>query len=128
MPLQFLGIYREKRFSPGAHAAGDAEILELTQAALARAGYQTALIAPEHLPSLSPVAPVVFSMCQSLEALAVLEEWEKQGILVFNTPAAVRACYRLALVTALSQITLPFPHSVIITLDETASPGTRCPA
>ena len=37
MPVQFLGIYREKRFSPGAHAAGDAEILELTQAALERA-------------------------------------------------------------------------------------------
>jgi hypothetical protein len=128
MPVQFLGIYREKRFSPGAHAAGDAEILELTQAALERAGYQTALIAPESLPPMSPSAPVVFSMCQSLEALAVLQAWEQQGVLVLNTPAAVRACYRLALVTALSQTTLPFPHSVVIPLDETASPGTRCPA
>jgi hypothetical protein len=67
-------------------------------------------------------------MCQSLEALAVLQAWEQQGILVLNTPAAVRACYRLALVTALSQTTLPFPRSVIIPLDETASPGTCCPA
>ena len=57
MPVQFLGIYREKRFSPGAHAAGDAEILELTQAALERLGYQTTLIAPEsftHYASLRP--------------------------------------------------------------------------
>ena len=128
MPVQCLGIYREKRFSPGAHAAGDAEILELTQAALERLGYQTTLIAPESLPTMPLSAPVVFSMCQSLEALAVLQEWEKQGILVLNTPAAVRACYRLALVTALSQTTLPFPRSVIIPLDEIASPGTRCPA
>ena len=128
MPIQFLGVYREKRFSPGAHAAGDAEILELTQAALERAGYQTALIVPESLPTLLPSAPVVFSMCQSLEALAVLRAWEKQGVLVLNTPTAVRACYRLALVTALSQTTLPFPRSVIIPLDEIASPGTRCPA
>jgi hypothetical protein len=128
MPVQFLGIYREKRFSPGAHAAGDAEILELTQAALARLGYQTMLIAPESLPTMPPPAPVVFSMCQSLEALAVLQEWEKQGVLVLNSPAAVRACYRLALVTALSQTTLPFPCSVVVPLDETASPGTRCPA
>ena len=112
MPVQFLGIYREKRFSPGAHAAGDAEILELTQAALERAGYQTTLIAPESLPTMSPSAPVVFSMCQSLEALAVLQTWEHQGVLVLNTPAAVHACYRLALVTALSQTTLPFPRSV----------------
>src|SRR5262245_53394878 len=119
MPVQFLGIYREKRFSPGAHAAGDAEILELTQAALERAGYRTTLIAPEHLPTMPPSAPVVFSMCQSLEALAVLEAWEQQGVLVLNTPAAVRACYRLALVTALNQAPLPFPRSVVVPLDET---------
>jgi hypothetical protein len=67
-------------------------------------------------------------MCQSFEALAVLQEWEQQGVLVFNTPAAVRACYRLELVTALSQTTLPFPRSVIIPLDGTVSPGTCCPA
>src|SRR5215471_19316334 len=112
MPVPFLGIYREKRFSPGVHASGDAEILELTQAALERAGYQTALIAPERLPTMPPSAPVVFSMCQSLEALALLQEWEQQGVLVLNSPAAVRACYRLALVTAFSQTTLPFPRSV----------------
>ena len=128
MPVQCLGIYREKRFSPGSHAAGDAEILELTQAALERLGYQTTLIAPETLPTMSPSTPVVFSMCQSFEALAVLQAWEQQGILVLNTPAAVRACYRLALVTALSQIALPFPRSVIIPLDETVSSGTCCPA
>src|SRR5215813_12619958 len=128
MPVQCLGIYREKRFSPGVHAAGDAEILELTQAALERAGYRTTLISPERLPTLPPSAPVVFSMCQSLEALAVLQAWEQQGVLVLNTPAAVCACYRLALVKALSQTTLPFPRSVVVPLDEIASPGTRCPA
>ena len=118
MSAQFLGVYREKRFSPGVHAAGDAEILELTQAAIACAGYQTALIAPEDLPTASPSVPVVFSMCQSLEALLVLQEWERQGVLVINTPAAVRACYRLALVTAFSHTTLPFPRSVIVPLEE----------
>jgi hypothetical protein len=127
MPVQFLGVYREKRFSPGAHAAGDAEILELAQAALERAGYQTMLIDPESLPTLSPSAPVVFSMCQSLEALAVLQEWEKQGVLVLNTPAAVRSCYRLALVTALSQTTLPFPRSVVVPLDRTKPTAALCP-
>jgi hypothetical protein len=128
MPVQFLGIYREKRFSPGAHAAGDAEILELTQAALARLGYQTRLIVPERLPTMAPSAPVVFSMCQSLEALAVLQAWEAQGILVLNTPAAVRACYRLALVTALSQTTLPFPCSVVVSLDEMKPTAALWPA
>jgi hypothetical protein len=118
MSAQFLGIYREKRFSPGVHATGDAEILELTQAAITRAGYQTTLITPERLPTVSPSASVVFSMCQSLEALAVLQEWEQQGVLVINTPAAVRACYRLALVTALSHTTLPFPRSVVVSLDQ----------
>jgi hypothetical protein len=128
MPVQCFGIYREKRFSPGVHAAGDAEILELTQAALERLGCQTTLIAPESLLTMPPSAPIVFSMCQSLEALAVLQAWEQQGILVLNTPAAVRACYRLALVTALSQTTLPFPRSVVVSLDETKPTAVLCPA
>src|SRR5215831_9820530 len=128
MPVQFLGIYREKRFSPGEHAAGDAEILELTQAVLERLGYQTTLITPESLPTMPSPAPVVFSMCQSLEALAVLQTWEQQGVLVLNSPAAVRACYRLALVTALSQTTLPFPRSVVVPLDNTKPTTVLCPA
>ena len=128
MSAPLLGIYREKRFSPGIHAAGDAEILELTQAALARAGYQVTLIAPETLPTMSPTGRVVFSMCQSLEALDVLQEWEQRGVLVLNTPAAVRACYRLALVTALSQTTLPFPHSMVVPLDTAEPIAAVCPA
>jgi glutathione synthase/RimK-type ligase-like ATP-grasp enzyme len=124
MPVQCLGIYREKRFSPGIHAAGDAEILERTQAALQCAGCQTLLMAPEHLPTMTPSIPVVFSMCQSLEALAVLEAWEQQGVLVINRPAAVRACYRLALVAALSQTTLPFPRSLVLALDEALTSET----
>jgi glutathione synthase/RimK-type ligase-like ATP-grasp enzyme len=128
MTAQLLGIYREKRFSPGIHAAGDAEILALTQAALERAGYRATLIAPERLPAMPPPARVVFSMCQSLEALAVLQEWEQQGVLVLNTPAAVRSCYRRALVTALRRTALPFPHSVIVPLDGTEPIKTICPA
>ena len=127
MTPHLLGIYREKRFSPGIHAAGDAEILELTQAALARAGYQATLIAPETLPTMSPTARVVFSMCQSLEALDVLQEWEQRGVLVLNTPTAVRACYRLALVTALNQTTLPFPHSIVVPLHTAEPIAAVCP-
>src|SRR5262245_29348066 len=128
MPLHLLGIYREKRFSPGIHATGDAEILELTRAALARAGYHTTLIAPEHLSAVSPTVPVVFSMCQSLEALDILQEWEQRGILVLNAPAAVRACYRLALVTALSQSALPFPRSMTVPLHTAELIAAVCPA
>ncbi|MBM3223190.1 MAG: hypothetical protein FJZ47_05210 [Candidatus Tectomicrobia bacterium] len=118
MAASMLGIYREQRFSPGIHAAGDAEILERTGAALERAGHPVQLIAPECLPTMPPTAPVVFSMCQSLEALAILQDWEQQGVVVINTPAAVRACYRLSLVTTLGQSPLRFPHSIVLALDE----------
>jgi hypothetical protein len=120
MTIQLLGVYREQRFSPGVHAAGDAAILELTQAALEGAGYCTALIAPECLSTQPPEARVVFAMCQSLEALTVLQQWEQQGILVLNTPAAVRACYRLALVATLNKAALPCPRSAIIPLEDAA--------
>jgi hypothetical protein len=71
---------------------------------------------------MSPTAPVVFSMCPSLEALAVLQEWDQHGALVINAPAAVRACYRLALVTAFSHTPLPFPRSVVVPLDGAGPP------
>lgn len=120
--VHFLGIYREKRFSPGVHAAGDAEILELTQAALQQAGHPVTLIAPEALPTTPMTAQVVFSMCQSLEALAILQDWKTQGVLVINTPAAVRTCYRLSLIPTLSQSSLPFPRSQVVDLtDESLS-------
>lgn len=115
-----LGVYREKRFSPGRHAAGDAEILELTQAALEQQGCQTCLVEPERLTACPPGTRVVFAMCQGPEPLAVLEQWQRQGVMVLNTPAAIRACYRLSLIATLSQAEVAFPRSVIVTLDETA--------
>jgi hypothetical protein len=124
--VQLLGIAREARFSPGEHAAGDAEILRLTQAALERAGYRTAIMAPECLPAEPPEARVVFAMCQSREALAMLQEWENHGIVVINAPAAVLSCYRQALVDTLSKTTLLFPHSAVIPLDETATASHVC--
>lgn len=110
-----LGIAREQRFSPGAHAAADAAILALTQDALVQAGYATRLITPERLPK-EPVARVVFAMCQSPEALAILQHWEGQGVYVCNAPAAVLACYRHALLRLLNQAALPCPPSTVISL------------
>jgi len=69
----------------------------------------------------------VFSICQSLEALDILQEWEQRGVLVLNSPTAVRACYRLALVTALSQTTVPFPQSIIVPLDTAEPIEAVCP-
>jgi hypothetical protein len=121
MAIRVLGVCREKRFSPGEHAGGDAEIFALTRAALERRGYRTAVMVPECLSVRPPEARVVFSMCQSPEALSVLQQWESQGMLVINTPAAVLACYRLALVKALAQAALPFPRSVVVPLGEGVS-------
>lgn len=116
MNPRLLGIAREKRFSPGKHAAGDTEILARTRAALERAGYAADVIEPEALRASPPAARVVFAMCQSLEALAILQQWEQQGVLVCNRPAAVRSCYRLSLVEALAKSTLPFPRSSVLSL------------
>jgi glutathione synthase/RimK-type ligase-like ATP-grasp enzyme len=67
-------------------------------------------------------------MCQSLEALDILQEWAQRGVLILNTPTAVRACYRLALVTALSQTTLPFPQSIVVPLHTAEPIAALCPA
>jgi len=116
MAVRLLGVYREQRFSPGRHAAGDAGILDLTRAALERHGYGVTLLQPEALSARPPEVCVVFAMCQGAGPLAVLAQWQRQGILVVNTPAAIRSCYRRALVTRLGKADLAFPRSVVVPL------------
>ena len=69
-------------------------------------------------------------MCQSLESLAVLQAWEQQGVLVLNTPAAVRGLLASPPGAGDSPQSnhpaLPAWHNH--PTDETAASGVRCPA
>lgn len=104
----FLGVHRERRFSPG-KVADDAAVLERVAVGLRQAGIEVRLVDPdEGLPEdLSP--SLVFAMCQSAEALAWLDRLERRSKIV-NSPGAIRACHRVAMAERLSEAGVPTPR------------------
>lgn len=115
--MTVLGVYREKRFSPGKVEA-DAAVLDATLEELSYAGCQVRAIAGESLSNTLAKPVAVLSMAQSEEALALLEEWSGGGVRVINSVHAIRNCYRKPLIRLLLESKLPIPASRIISLQE----------
>jgi hypothetical protein len=103
-----LGIYRERRFSPGKED-DDRAILDAAAQALRAAGVTVRMHEGERLPELDDSPALVFAMCQSPEALAWLDQAAKRTIVV-NHPDAVRACYRVNLVARLDRAGVAQPR------------------
>jgi len=96
-----LGIYRERRFSPGKEN-DDRAILDAAADRLRAGGVTVRMHEGEVLPSLAQAPALVFAMCQSAEALDWLDR-AAAGTIVVNHPDAVRACYRVNLVDRLDR-------------------------
>jgi hypothetical protein len=109
----FLGIYREPNCSPGRHRLNDATILELVAASLEAGGHTVSLTPAEQAPRFAKSASVVFSMSRSPRALALLDQWAREGRIVVNRPGAVLATARSHLVRrTLGTVSLPVSHVV----------------
>lgn len=117
---EVLGIYREKRFSPG-KVEDDAAILDMTLAALDHQGCRVAGVEPESLRSFPSRPQCVVTMAQSAEALALLEEWEEHGTRVINSSAAIRNCYRKPLTRLLAEAGVKTPQGRMLRLNGTAA-------
>ena len=106
-----LGIYREKRFSPG-KVGDDRAILHSTAAQLRDAELRVQLVEAETLGEILDGPRIVFTMCQSIEALAVLDSLHCP---VVNSPGSIRGCFRLNLVPRLEEARVPQPRWRIAT-------------
>jgi hypothetical protein len=102
------GIYREQALSPGKVAA-DAAILDAVLAGLAAEGWEVKRLSADALPPRAPRAAGVLHMAQGPEALGILEEWERNGLCLVNSPQAVRRCYRRYLFAILAEQGLAYP-------------------
>jgi hypothetical protein len=117
-----LGVYRESQFSPGKVEA-DAAILDAVLAHLAAAGIGTRALSPsQFINDRGARCDLIMAMCQGEEALQHLAAAERSGVLVINSPAAIRSCYRDRLGAVLSQVESPVPAGMLV---ETAAPIDR---
>ncbi len=114
-PWTVLGIYREKRFSPGKVEA-DAAILEATLAELEQSGWSTETLAGERIGDAPGDPALVVSMAQSDQALRTLDQWSREGIRVVNSAQSIRNCYRKPQIRLLQEAQVPLPFSRIVSL------------
>jgi hypothetical protein len=105
-----IGVFREPEFSPG-RVEDDAAILERTRDALALHDIALTLGGPELLGHEAPTG--ILAMCQSAEALALLDRWS-EVVPVVNSPQAIRGCYRHETVRRLAGSAVPFPASRLV--------------
>jgi hypothetical protein len=112
------GIFRERAHSPG-RENDDTEILRLTGKHLEARGYQVDLKDPEDVSGPIAGRPrAIFLMCEREEVLAQLAAWEREGIRIVNSPAAVLATYRERMIAQFDEAGVPFVKSRLV-----ATPG-----
>jgi hypothetical protein len=95
--MRLLGIQRSPIYSPGRHQDNDRLIFDATVEALRRRGCAVATMTEDEVGGPWPDAQAVFSMCQGDEANSSLLEREGIGVLVINSPRAVKNCHRARL-------------------------------
>jgi hypothetical protein len=85
----------------------------LTAEAVRRRGYDVELTHPHELsPKTEP--RMAFAMCEGVDSLKLLEEWESKGYTIVNSPRAVKNCYRHRMLELLNHGTLPLPKTLLI--------------
>lgn len=112
MTVDFLGIARERVYSPGKEDA-DRQILEAVAAALGASHRVAVVDAEDPLPPMAP-ARVVFAMCQGPAALEALRRWERAGVRVVNSAAAIGNTHRVRMLEAFARHGVPHPPSVLV--------------
>ncbi|HEV3111809.1 MAG TPA: hypothetical protein VGY99_15085 [Candidatus Binataceae bacterium] len=112
--VRAVGVYREREFSPGKVGA-DAAILDAVLAHLAAQGVVTsAVTAANFIHGQVPDCELILAMCQSEPALERLAAVQKGGVLVINSPQAIRSCYRDRLGQVLKQAGAPVPEGMLV--------------
>jgi hypothetical protein len=117
MTCGILGLYRERRFSPGKIEA-DAAVMDAALEALANQGAAVAAMDADALQPSDPRPSVVLTMAQSERALRILAAWEASGTRILNSVGAVRNCYRKPLIARLQAAGMPLPNGRVVPVAE----------
>lgn len=113
------GIFRERAHSPG-REFDDSEILRLTGKHLEAKGFQVSLRTPEEVAQEGEGCPPnIFLMCERLEIIDQLRQWETRGVRQVNKPSAILNTYRDRMLSLFEQGGVAFPASRLVS---TASP------
>lgn len=110
--IDFLGIARERVYSPG-KVADDRAILDAVAERLAARHRVAVVSADDPLPAVAPPT-IVFAMCQGPAALATLRAWEAAGVRVINSVAGIENAHRRRMLAAFTRHDVPHPESALL--------------
>jgi len=113
--LDFLGIARERVYSPG-KVDDDRAILDAVAARLGTAHQVRVVSADQPLPDIAATTRV-FAMCQGPAALATLRRWEAGGVRVVNSAAAIASTHRRPMLAAFERHRIAHPPSRVLDTD-----------
>lgn len=115
--LQIAGIRREQLYSPN-HVGNDAMIFMKTVEHLTELGADVKIYEEQDLGKIEIKEPFIFSMAQGVEGTEKLLQLEKQGKFIINSPQGSINSYRINMVKILPEKGIPFPKSLIVSIDE----------
>jgi hypothetical protein len=113
--LDFLGITRERVYSPG-KVEVDRAILDAVAARLAATHRVAVHDGDQPLPADAP-ARLVFAMCQGPAALDMLRRWEAAGVRVINSSAGIANTHRRRMLAAFERDRIAHPSSRLLRTD-----------
>ena len=111
---RLLGLYREKQYSPGRHQSNDALLLDQIAHRLREREFAVDLMTLDEANGARSGAALVFSMCQGRTALENLEQWEREGVRIINSPRAALNTHRDRLPALMFEAGLPFPQTNLV--------------
>lgn len=115
--LQIAGVRREQLYSPN-HVGNDAMIFMKTVEHLTELGADVKIYEEQDLGKIEIKEPFIFSMAQGVEGTQKLLQLEKQGKFIINSPQGSINSYRINMVKILPEKGIPFPKSLIVSIDE----------
>lgn len=114
---QIAGVRREQLYSPN-HVGNDAMIFMKTVEHLTELGADVKIYEEQDLAKIEIKEQFVFSMAQGVEGTEILLQLEKQGKFIINSPQGSINSYRSNMVKILPEKGIPFPKSLIVSIDE----------
>ncbi|MCD7709810.1 MAG: hypothetical protein LUI04_00390 [Porphyromonadaceae bacterium] len=105
-----IGISRHPRYSPNRRVQ-DHTIFTLVAEYLQERGFTVRTYTEEAFVRSLDTAPFLFHMTRSTAVIDRLEELEREGTVVVNTPSSIRNCYRGRLVRLFFQNDIPYPDT-----------------
>lgn len=115
--LQIAGVRREQLYSPN-HVGNDALIFMQTVERLTELGVSVKIYEEQDLGTIEIKESFIFSMAQGVKGTNILSELELKGKTIINSPQGSINSYRSNMVKILPEKGIPFPKSLIVSIDE----------